>query len=82
VSIDPKDAGGRSLQEVIDLLNRFSKESMANEVLDEIDDEFFATGKIRKALDKLFSNPPSNIIRIIRKTINDEKIKPKQIEDA
>lgn len=82
VSIDPKDTDGRSLQEVIDLLMRFSKESMANEVLDEIGEEVFTTGKIRKALDKLFLNPPPNLIKIIRKTVNDEKIKPKQIEEA
>ena len=82
VSIDPKDSGGRPLQEVVDLLNRFSKEAMANEVLDEIGEEVFTTGKIRKALDILFLNPPPNLIKIIRSVINDEKIKPKQIEEA
>jgi len=82
VSIDPEDSGGRSVQEVVDLLKRFSKESMANKVLDDIGTEVFTTGKIRKALDKLFSAPPPNLIRLIRKTVDDDSIKPNQIEDA
>jgi len=82
VSIDPKDAGQRTIKEVAELLNRFSKEAMLDEVLDEHGELVFTTAKIRKAVDVLFNDPPSNLIKMIRKIANDEKIKPQQIKDA
>jgi hypothetical protein len=82
VSIDPKDAGERTIKEVVELLNRFSKESMIDKVLDEYGKLVFTTSKIRKAVDILFNDPPSNLIKMIRTKANDEKIKPQEIKDA
>jgi len=82
VSIDPKEAEGRSVQQIAEQFNRFSRDAMARGVLDEIGEQIFTTGKIRKALDKLFIDPPANLIKIIRSTISDESIKPIQIKSA
>jgi hypothetical protein len=55
---------------------------MARGVLDEIGEQIFTTGKIRKALDKLFMDPPTNLIKIIRLAIGEELIKPIQVKNA
>jgi len=82
VSIDPKESGGRSVQQIAEQFNRFSRDAMARGVLDEIGEQVFTTGKIRKVLDKLFLNPPANLIRIIRSALGDESIKPIQMKAA
>jgi len=82
VSIDPKESEDRSVQQIADQFNRFSRRAMAEGVLDEIGEQVFTTGKIRKALDKLFLDPPANLIRIIRSAISDESIKPTQVKAA
>lgn len=82
VSIDPKEAEGRSVHQIAEQFNRFSRDAMARGLLDEIGEQVFTTGKIRKALDKLFLDPPANLIKIIRSAIDDESLKPMQVKAA
>jgi len=82
VSIDPKEAEGRSVHQIAEQFNRFSRNAMERGVLDEIGEQVFTTGKIRKALDKLFIDPPTNLIKIIRSAIDDESLKPMQVKAA
>jgi hypothetical protein len=83
ISIDPKKSEGRSVQQIAEqFFNRFSRDAMARGALDEIGEQIFTTGKIRKALDKLFLDPPANLIRIIRSSVSEESIKPIQIKAA
>lgn len=82
ISIDEKETKGLSIQQVAEQFYRFSREAMAKGILDEIGEQIFTTGKIRKALDKLFMDPPNNFLRIIRSIIKDDNIKPQQIKDA
>ena len=82
VSIDPKEAEGRSVQQIAEQFNRFSRDSMSRGVLDEIGEQVFTTGKIRKALDKLFLAPPGNLIKIIHSAVDDESLKPVQVKAA
>ena len=82
VSIDPKESEGRSVQEIAEQFRRFSSDAMARGVLDEIGEQVFTTGKIRKVLDRLFQNPPPNLIRIIRSLLDDESVKPVQVKEA
>jgi hypothetical protein len=82
VSIDPKKSEGRSIQQIAEQLKRFSRDAMAQGKLDEIGEQVFTTAKIRKALDKIFIDPPNNLIKIIRSYVNDEKITPVQIKTA
>jgi predicted transport protein len=81
VSIDPEENDGKSTQQVAEQLNRFSRESMANGVLNAIGNKIFTVGKIRKALDKIFLDPPAPFIKEVRKKLGDSTIKPAQIKD-
>lgn len=82
VSIAPKDTEGMTIQQIAEQLSRFSHNAMAEGVLDEIGQQIFITGKVRKALDKLFIEPPNNLIRLICSIIDDDSIKPAQIKQA
>lgn len=82
VSIDPKDAGGQTVEELARQFSRLSRESMAKGLLDELGTEIFTTGKVRKVLDRLFTETPAPFIRLIRKTMGDASVAPSQIEQA
>ena len=82
ISLDPKETEGMSIQQVAEQFARFSRDAMARGLLDEIGEQVFTTGKIRKALDKLFMEPPNTLIRLIRSTIGDDTIKPMQVKKA
>ncbi|MBT9143677.1 MAG: hypothetical protein DDT32_01986 [Syntrophomonadaceae bacterium] len=82
ISLDPKETEGMSTQQVAEQFSRFSRDAMAKGLLDEIGEQIFTTGKIRKALDKLFIEPPNTLIRLIRLTVGDDTIKPTQVKKA
>lgn len=82
VTIDPKDAGGLTVEELARQFNRLSRDSMAGGLLDRLGTEIFTTGKVRKALDHLFAQTPTSFIRLIRKTMADASVTPSQIEEA
>jgi predicted transport protein len=82
VSFDPRDAQRLSVEQINTQLNRISKESLAHGTLDRLGEEIFTATKIRKALDRLFANPPGALIRVIRTTVEDENITPAQIRDT
>ncbi len=81
VSLDPRDAQGLSVDQVASQLSRLSKDSLAQRLLDQLGEEIFTTAKVRKALDRLFSDPPVPLLRLIRKCL-DNAITPKQIQQA
>jgi len=82
ISLDPKETKGMTIQQVAERFTRFSRDAIAKGLLDEIGEQIFTTGKIRKVLDKLFTNPPNTLIRLIRSVIGDETIKPTQVKKA
>ncbi len=82
ISLDPKETEGMSIQQVAEQFARFSRDAMAKGLLDEIGEQIFTTGKVRKALDKLFIEPPNILIRLMRSTIKDDTIKPMQVKNA
>jgi len=82
VSIDPRDSAGLSVEQIAAQLNRFSRDSLAQGVLDKLGTEIFTTGKVRKALDRLFIDAPQPLIRLIRKAIGDNSVTPSQIQQA
>jgi len=82
VSLDPKDAEGLSVQQLAEQFARFSRDAMAKGVLDDIGEQIFTTGKIRKVLDKLLMDPPNALIRHIRQLLKDDSIRPSQVRNA
>jgi predicted transport protein len=82
VSIHPRDSAGLPLEQIAAQLNRLSRDSLAQGVLDKLGSEIFTTGKVRKALDRLFIEAPQPLIRLIRKAIGDYSVTPSQIQQA
>jgi len=81
-SIDPRDSQGLSVEQISAQLNRLSKDSLAEGVLDRLGTEIFTTGKVRKALDRLFTETPSNFVRLVRKAMGDDSVAPSQVQQA
>jgi predicted transport protein len=81
-SIDPHDSQGLSVEQIAAQLNRLSKDSFAGGVLDQLGTEIFTTGKVRKALDRLFTETPSTFVRLVRKAMGDDMVTPSQIQQA
>lgn len=82
VSIDPRDSKGLTLEQIARQLTRLSRDSLAEGVLDRLGTEIFTTGKVRKALDRLFVDAPASLIRLIRKNMGDDSVTPSQIRQA
>jgi len=82
ISLDPKETEGMSIQQVANQFARFSREAMARGVLDQIGEQVFTTGKIRKAIDQLFMDPPNSLIKLIRLIVKDDSIKPIQVKES
>ncbi|NLG89926.1 MAG: hypothetical protein GX494_12100 [Clostridiaceae bacterium] len=82
VSIESRDSQGLTVRQIADQLSRLSRESLARGVLDELGEEIFTTAKVRKALGKLFSDPPNSLIKAIRRAIGDDSVRPTQIKRA
>jgi predicted transport protein len=81
-SIDPRGSQGLSIEQIAAQLNRLSKDSFAQGVLDRLGTEVFTTGKVRKALDRLFTETPSSFVRLVRKAMGDDSVTPSQIQQA
>ena len=82
MSLDPKETEGISIQQIAERFQRISRDAMAKGLLDDIGEQIFTMTKVRKALDKLFSDPPNSLIRLIRSTIGDNSIQPQQVKKA
>jgi hypothetical protein len=82
VTINPKETTGMNINQIAERFERFSKEAMATNKLDEIGEQIFTTSKVRKALDKFFLFPPDSFIKLIRDRIGKESITPGQVRTA
>lgn len=82
VSIDQEDSEGKSAQQIAEQLTRLSPEGIAKGALKDMGQELFAMKKVAKALEKLFSEAPLPLIRLIRSNIDDDLIKPADIKRA
>jgi len=82
VSIDPNDSSGISVEELARQFSRVSREFMEKGLLDQLGREIFATSKVRKVLDRLFTETPASFIRLVRKEMSDSLVTPSQIEQA
>ncbi len=82
ISIDIKEKDAPPLEQIGELLNRLSKEEIAKGTLDELGEQTFTDGKVRKALDKIVTDPPRNFIKLLRDIIGDEYLTPQKIKDS
>jgi predicted transport protein len=82
VTIDPKSEHAISVDEVASHLSRLSRASLAGGILDQLGEEVFTTGKVRKGLDRLFIDPPNSLVRLVREAAADPALTPVQIRGA
>lgn len=82
ISIDPDNTLDLTIDQMTSHLSRLSKASMIEGVLDDLGKEIFTTTKVRKALDKLFGEQDDSIVRLIRKTLDDDSVTPAQIRET
>lgn len=82
VSIDVNEKEAPPLEQMGELLKRLSKEEIAKGTLDELGEQTFTDGKVRKALDKIVTEPPRNFIKLLRDIIGDEHLTPQKIKDS
>lgn len=81
-SLEPKDNPGRSIEEISQLFERLSKEAIAEGRLDSWGKQIFIDGKLRKALEKVFANPPRTFINLIKKESGDSALQPEDIRQS
>jgi predicted type IV restriction endonuclease/predicted transport protein len=82
ISIDLNEKDGLPLEQIAELLNRLSKEEIAKGTLDEIGEQTFTDGKVRKALDKIVTEPPRSFIKLLRDIMGEENLSPQKIKDS
>ena len=82
VSLDPDSSGGMSVDQIAKKLWRFSREEMAKGTLDALGEQTFTDGKVRKALQRLMTDPPRPLLKLVRTTAEDESLTPQQIRDS
>lgn len=82
VSIEQDKSKGKSMQEIAEQLMRFSKDAIAQGVLDSMGEQVFTRGKIKKALDKLFLDSPLKLVNLLKQYIEDKSLKNEQIKSA
>jgi hypothetical protein len=80
VSIDLEEDRDTPAQQIVERLSLLSPDSMAGRVLDQIAREAFTMGKITKALDRIFADPPSTFVRLVRSKVGDDTIKPAEVK--
>jgi predicted transport protein len=82
ISVDLNEKDSLPLEQITELLSRLSKDEIAKGTLDEIGEQTFTDGKVRKALDKIVTDPPRNFIKLLRDIIGDENLSPQKIKDS
>jgi len=82
VSIDPEEDSETPFPQIAERLSHLSPDSMANGILDQIARDSFTMGKIRRALDRIFADPPGTFVRLVRSEVGDDAIKPAEVRES
>ncbi len=82
VSIDPTGTEHRPVDQIAEELRRISRKAMENRVLDQFAEQVFSKGKVLKALEKLFHDPPPKLTGMVRTATGDGSIKSSQVKEA
>lgn len=82
VDIAPKQAEAIHDDQICNQLWRLSRAEMARGTLDELGEQIFTDGKVRKALLHLFRIPPISLLKRIREAAQDETFSPDRIRKS
>jgi len=82
VSLDPNESEGMTVDQIAKQMWRFSSVEMAEGTLDALGEQTFTDGKVRKALQTLMTDPPRQLLNLVRKMTRDENLVPQRIKDS
>ena len=82
VSLDPRESEGISTEQAVRQMWRFSRDEMAKGTLDALGEQTFTDSKVEKALEALMSDAPRALLNLIKKTTNDENLRPQKIKES
>jgi len=82
VNLAPKDSEGMTVQQLAERLWRFSCDEIAKGTLDDLGEQTFTDGKVRKALNGMMSEPPRKFLNLIRSALRDESLTPQRIKQS
>lgn len=81
-SIDSLDNPGSSLEDIARPFERLSRESLAEGRLDTWGKQIFVDGKVRKALEKIFTDPPRALVNLIKRESGDASLRPDDVRQS
>jgi len=82
VLLDPRESESVSTKQVAKQMWRFSHDEMAKGTLDALGEQTFTDSKVEKAIDALMSDAPRALLNLIKKTTNDENLRPQKIKES
>ncbi len=82
VSYDPADLDGINLEQVAEQFQRFSRDEMAKGTLDDLGEQTFTDGKIRKALQIIVTEPPKALLKLVRNVAGDQSLRPQTVKES
>jgi len=82
ISIDPHESTDVPVEQLADQFFRLSRDEMAKGTLDALGEQTFTDGKVRKVLDTVMRDPPRQLLNIVRKGTEDDRLTPKRIKES
>jgi predicted transport protein len=82
VSLDPDISEGMTVEQIAKQMGRLSRESIPSGRLEDLAEQIFTDGKIRKAIQVLMTNPPKPFLRLVRSTTGDKNLVPQRIKES
>ena len=82
VDLDPKTSEGMTVRQLAEQMWRISPDEMRKGTLDVIGEQTFTDGRIRKALSVIMSDPPRQLVNLIRGVCGDEALSPRRIRES
>jgi predicted transport protein len=82
VSLDPDESKGMTVEQIAERMWCFSREGMTKGTLNDLGEQIFTDGKVRKALHILKADPSRALVNLVRKAVGDENLTRQQIKDS
>lgn len=82
LSLDPRIGETAPIEQIAQQLWRLSREQIAKGTLDEIGEQTFTDGKVRKAVESIMRDAPRPLVNLVRSAIGDDQLSPRRIKES
>jgi hypothetical protein len=82
VALDPKTSSALPVEELAKRLWRISRTEMAQGTLDALGEQVFTDGRVRKALDTVFADPPRTLVSLVRNELGDAALNRQRVRES